>query len=50
MTVFKRLLSPKTKIYWNVELDDRFYKSKEAKVAVITKGIQISDLGKPTCT
>ena len=49
MTVFKPLLSPKTKFYWNDKLDDTFYKSKEAIVAAITKGIQIFDLGKPTC-
>ena len=49
MTMFKPLLSPKTKFYWNDELDGTFYKSKEAIVAAITKGIQIFDLGKPTC-
>ena len=47
--MFKPLLSPKTKFYWNDKLDDTFYKSKEAIVAAITKGIQIFDLGKPTC-
>ena len=48
MTMFKPLLSPKTKFYWNDELDGTFYKSKEAIVAAITKGMNIFDLGKPT--
>ena len=47
--MFKPLLSPKTKFYWNDELDDTFYKSKEPIVAAITKGIKIFDLWKPTC-
>ena len=47
ITVFKTLLSPKTKLYWNDKLDNTFYESKEAIFAAITKGIQIFDLGKP---
>ena len=41
--------SPKTKFYRNDELNGIFYKSKEAIIVVITKGIKNFDLYKPTC-
>ena len=50
LTVFNPLQSPKTKFYWKDDLEDKFYKSKEAIVAAITKRIQIFDLLKPTFT
>ena len=48
MTPFKLLLSPKTKFYQNGDLNGILYKSKEAIVASISKGVKIFDLGKPT--
>ena len=49
MTVFKPLLSLKTKFYYNVALKETFYETNKAIVLAITKGIKIFNLGKPTC-
>ena len=49
MTMFIPLRNPKTRFYLKGELHSNFYKLKGAKVSAIIKGIQIFDLGKPTC-
>ena len=49
MAPFKPFLSPKTKFYWDDELDAAFEKSKKALIAAIEHGVQIFDPKRKTC-
>ena len=50
MSPFKPLLSPRTKFYWNDDLEQAFRRSKtEIIKAINNKGVEIFDLGKSTC-
>ena len=49
MAPFRPFLSPKVAFRWNDELNQAFIASKEVIVDAIKHGVQIFDIGKPTC-
>lgn len=49
MEPFKRLLSPKTKFEWTLDLDIAFKKSRDHVVESILKGVEIFDPQRYTC-
>ena len=49
MAPFKPLLSPKTKFFWSVDLEDAFQASKRKLIEAIQHGVQIFDPSRLTC-
>ena len=49
MAPFRKFLSPKTKFYWDQDLQEAFIKSKADIVNAIREGVRIFDTEKATC-